>query len=119
MLIVPFFVSYTGIFGNVYAVDVVAVSQVFFFISSLYKTAALVCIIEYCFFMPQLTCLLLTCDHCHLLETKPICDLDNQRSLLERILYMDPLDVPPTALSPFTILSHFSTYIFILHISFL
>ncbi|KAL0683964.1 hypothetical protein Bca4012_050812 [Brassica carinata] len=56
----PFDYFGRGIFGNVYAVDVVAVSQ--------------------------LTCLLLTCDHCHLLETKPICDLDNQRSLLERIL---------------------------------
>ncbi|XP_013620833.1 PREDICTED: acyl-CoA thioesterase 2 isoform X6 [Brassica oleracea var. oleracea] len=63
----PFDYFGRGIFGNVYAVDVVAVSQ--------------------------LTCLLLTCDHCHLLETKPICDLDNQRSLLERILYMDPLDL--------------------------
>ncbi|KAF2562036.1 hypothetical protein F2Q70_00016608, partial [Brassica cretica] len=56
----PFDYFGRGIFGNVYAVDVVAVSQ--------------------------LTCLLLTCDHCHLLETKPICDSDNQRSLLERIL---------------------------------
>ncbi|XP_009128486.1 acyl-CoA thioesterase 2 isoform X14 [Brassica rapa] len=63
----PFDYFGRGIFGNVYAVDVVAVSQ--------------------------LTCLLLTCDHCHLLETKPMCDSDNERSLLERILYMDPLDL--------------------------
>nr|VDC89606.1 unnamed protein product [Brassica rapa] len=63
----PFDYFGRGIFGNVYAVDVVAVSQ--------------------------LTCLLLTSDHCHLLETKPMCDSDNQRSLLERILYMDPLDL--------------------------
>ncbi|CAN7042067.1 unnamed protein product [Brassica rapa subsp. trilocularis] len=63
----PFDYFGRGIFGNVYAVDVVAVSQ--------------------------LTCLLLTSDHCHLLETKPICDSDNERSLLERILYMDPLDL--------------------------
>ncbi|WZY77400.1 acyl-CoA hydrolase 2-like isoform X2 [Brassica napus] len=62
----PFDYFGRGIFGNVYAVDVVAVSE--------------------------LTCLLLTSDHCHLLETKPMCDSDNQRSLLERILYMDPLD---------------------------
>ncbi|KAH0938813.1 hypothetical protein HID58_006274 [Brassica napus] len=63
----PFDYFGRGIFGNVYAVDVVAVSQ--------------------------LTCLLLTSDHCHLLETKPMCDSDNERSLLERILYMDPLDL--------------------------
>lgn len=119
MLIVPFFVSYIGIFGNVYAVDVVAVSQVLFFSLLYTKLLLWYASLSTVFFMPQLTCLLLTCDHCHLLETKPMCDSDNERSLLERILYMDPLDVPPTALSPFTILSHFSTYIFILHISFL
>ncbi|KAG2331017.1 hypothetical protein Bca52824_002197 [Brassica carinata] len=66
-LLKPFDFFGRGIFGNVYAVDVVAVSQ--------------------------LTCLLLTSDHCHLLETKPTCDSDNERSLLERILYMDPLDL--------------------------
>ncbi|KAF8075551.1 hypothetical protein N665_1086s0002 [Sinapis alba] len=66
-LLKPFDFFGRGIFGNVYAADVVAVSE--------------------------LTCLLLTSDHCHLLETKPISDSDNERSLLERILYMDPLDL--------------------------
>ncbi|CAH8332865.1 unnamed protein product [Eruca vesicaria subsp. sativa] len=66
-LLKPFDFFGRGIFGNVYAVDVVAVSE--------------------------LTCLLLTSDHCHLLETKPTWDSDNERSLLERILYMDPLDL--------------------------
>ncbi|KAJ4910289.1 Acyl-CoA thioesterase family protein [Raphanus sativus] len=66
-LLKPFDFFGRGIFGNVYAVDVVAVTQ--------------------------LTCLLLTSEHCHLLETKAICDSDNERPLLERILYMDPLDL--------------------------
>ncbi|KFK30630.1 hypothetical protein AALP_AA6G006800 [Arabis alpina] len=59
-----------GIFGNVYSADVVAVSK--------------------------LTCLLLMSDHCDLLETKSIWDSDKEldaHCLVERILYMEPLDL--------------------------
>lgn len=48
-----------------------------------------------CLFL-QLTCLLLMSDHCDLLETKSIWDSDKERDthcLVERILYMEPLDV--------------------------
>ncbi|KAG7553451.1 Acyl-CoA thioesterase [Arabidopsis thaliana x Arabidopsis arenosa] len=56
-----------GIFGDVYSADVVAVSE--------------------------LTCLLLMSDHRALLETKSVSDSDKERSLVEHILYLEPLDL--------------------------
>lgn len=99
---------FTGIFGNVYSADVVALSQVC--ISSLvfFLYAAFCCfpwphrpiialLLTYSLSSFQLTCLLLMSHHCSLLDTNPISDPAKDLEtpcLVQRILSLDPLDVP-------------------------